>query len=123
VIDNDGTDIFDNARATIYCNDCDGHWDTDDGYHWYGEYDDELQKYQATDDEHFDTFALQIVQRMISNYLGDPRQLTLPIDLPARPALCGSQLEEVGCVFVDDNRKPHCPRCGGLLHVAPWPAG
>jgi len=27
--------IFDNARASIYCDRCEQHWSTDDGCHWY----------------------------------------------------------------------------------------
>ncbi len=37
VADYDGTSIFDNARATIYCDDCGKHWDTDNGCSWYPE--------------------------------------------------------------------------------------
>lgn len=91
----DGMPIFDNARASIYCNDCGKHWDADNGCHWapdgcYGRGYKQLQDYPATD------------QR--PNY-------------PERPEPCA------GVVWVDDERNGHCPYCGGLLHLAPWPAG
>lgn len=39
--------LFDDCRAMIYCPDCDNCWDTDDGYHWYG--DSNLEEYTPTD--------------------------------------------------------------------------
>jgi hypothetical protein len=109
VADYDGTSIFDNARATIYCDDCGKHWDSDDGCHWLpdgcsGQGRTELQDYSATDEkpQYPEVF--------------DPAQQLLPIDLPERPEPCA------GVVWVDEDRNGHCPYCGGLLHVAPWPA-
>jgi len=110
VTDYDGTSIFDNARASIYCDDCGKHWDADNGCHWapdgcYGPGYTELQDYPATDERP------QYPQKP------DPAQQLLPIDLPKRPEPCA------GIVWVDGNQNGHCPYCGGLLHVAPWPAG
>jgi len=110
VADYDGTSILDNARASIYCDDCGKHWGTDDSCHWYpdgccGRGHTELQNYPATD------------QRPDYPERPNPAQRTLPIDLPERPEPCA------GVVWVDDNRNGHCPYCGGLLHIAPWPCG
>jgi hypothetical protein len=107
VTDYDGTSIFDNARASIYCNDCGKYWDSDNGCHWRPEgcSGQELQDYPATDD------------RPDYPERPNPAQRTLPIDLPERPE------PNTGVVWVDDDRNGHCPYCGGLLHVAPWPAG
>jgi hypothetical protein len=109
VTDYDGTSIFDNARATIYCDDCGKHWDSDDGRHWapdgcYGQGYTQLNEYPATD------------ERPDYPERPDPAQLTLPLDLPERPEPCA------GVVWVDEDRNGHCPYCGGLLDVAPWPA-
>ncbi len=110
IADYDGTSILDNARGTIYCDDCGKHWDTDDSHHWYpdgccGQGHTELQDYPATDEQP------DYPERP------DPAQLTLPIDLPERPEPCA------GVVWIDDDHNGHCPYCGGLLHIAPWPAG
>lgn len=63
VTDYDGTSILDDQRATIYCNTCEGddggpcgHWDTDDGYHWYEEGSvgrgyTELGEYETTSED------------------------------------------------------------------------
>ena len=48
------------------------------------------------------------------------RQQLLPVDLPERTA---EHEPCAGVVWVDDERNGHCPYCGGLLHIAPWPAG
>ncbi|REJ65664.1 MAG: hypothetical protein DWQ31_17135 [Planctomycetota bacterium] len=108
VVDYDGTAIFDNARASIYCNDCGKYWDTDDGYHWHTDGcsgRDDLKDYPATDER--------------PNYPApiDPAQLSLPIDLPERPQ------PNVGVIWVDDDENGHCPCCGGILRAAPWPCG
>lgn len=105
VADSDGTGIFDNARASIYCNDCGKYWDTDEGCYWRADGGQDLTDYPATDD------------RPDYPEKQDPVQRTLPIDLPERPEPCA------GVVWVDDDHNGHCPYCGGLLHVAPWPAG
>ena len=102
----DETSIFDNARASIYCDDCGKHWDADDGYHWapdgcYGRDYTNLEDYPATDDRP------EYPERP------DPAQLTLPIELPERPEPCA------GVIWVDDEDNGHCPYCGGFLHVAP----
>lgn len=107
VTDSSGTSIFDNACASIYCDDCGKYWDADNGCHWLAEgcSGQELQDYPATD------------ERPDYPKRPDPAQLTLLIDLPER-------LEPfTGVVWVDDDHNGHCPYCGGLLHVAPWPAG
>jgi hypothetical protein len=103
----DETSIFDNARATIYCEDCGKHWDTDNGSHWapdgcYGQGYTQLQEYPATDER-------PEYPRL------NPAQLLLPIDLPDRPEPCA------GVVWIDEDRNGHCPYCGGLLNVAPFP--
>ena len=106
VADYDGTSIFDNARASIYCDDCGKHWDTDDGYHWEADgCGDGLKDYPATD------------QRPDYPERPDPAQQLLPIDLPERPE------PNTGVVWVDDQRNGHCPCCGGVLNIAPWPCG
>ena len=108
ITDYDGTAIFDNARATIYCDDCGKHWDADDGCHYapdgcYGQGYTQLNEYPATDER--------------PEYPGpvDPDQLTLFDDERKMP--------DVGVVWVDDDRNGHCPHCGGILTLAPWPAG
>ncbi len=86
----DETAIFDNARATIHCDDCRKTWDTDDGYHWYsdgccGRGYRELNEYPATDKRP---------------------------DYPDRPEPCG-------VLWIDDDGNGHCPYCSGLLKLAP----
>jgi len=108
VTDYEGLSIFDNAHASIYCDDCGKHWDTDDSCNWYpdgccGQGYTELEDYPATD------------ERPDYPERPDPAQRSLPIDLPERPEPCA------GVVWVDDDRNGHCPYCGGLLHIAPWP--
>lgn len=110
VADYDGTSIFDNVRASIYCDDCGKHWDTDNGCSWHpegccGKGYTELQDYPATD------------ERPEYPERPDPAQMILPIDLPERPDPCA------GVVWIDDDRNGHCPYCGGRLHLAPWPCG
>lgn len=102
VADFDGTGIFDNARASIYCNDCQKYWDTDDGCHWYADIDQDLNDYPATDKR--------------PDY-PNPNQLTLPISLPEQPT------SDVGVIWVDDDHNGHCPHCGGILCIVPWPVG
>jgi len=103
--DYDGTSIFDNARATIYCDDCNKYWDTDDGCRWRDEGGcNYLDEYPATDEEP------DYPER------SDPSQKLLPLELPERPT------PDVGAIWVDDDRNAHCPHCGGILHVAPQPA-
>lgn len=101
VADYDGTSIFDNARASLYCEDCGKHWDTENGYRWGSCYSQEDFDYPATDAK--------------PDYpkRPNPAQRTLPIDLPERPEPC------TGVVWVDEDHNGHCPYCGGLLHVAP----
>jgi hypothetical protein len=106
--DFDGTAIFDNARATIYCDDCGKHWDTDNGCHWapdgcWGADYTPLNEYPAANER--PEYPAPI----------DPAQLLLPIDLPKRPT------PDVGVVWVDDDHNGHCPYCGGVLHCAPFP--
>ena len=110
VTDHDGTSILDNARATIYCDDCGKHWDTDNATAWYpegccGRGHKELQDYPATD------------QRPEYPERPDPAQRALQMDLPERPEPCA------GVVWVDDDRNGHCPYCGGRLYLASCPAG
>ena len=106
VADYDGTAIFDNARASIYCDDCGKHWDTDDGYHWHTDgFGDDLKDYPATSER--PDYPKPV----------DQAQLTLPIDLPERPE------PNTGVVWVDDQRNGHCPFCGGILNITPWPCG
>ena len=107
VADYDGTSIFDNARASIYCDDCGKHWDADDGCHWapdgcYGQDYTQLNEYPATDDR--------------PEYPGpvNPDQLALFDNERKTP--------DVGVVWIDADNG-HCPHCGGVLNLAPWPAG
>jgi hypothetical protein len=109
VTDMEGISILDNACATIYCDDCGKHWDTHNGSHWApdGCYDRDfgpLNQYPATDEQ-------PEYPRPLSN-----AQLLLPVDLPRRPE------PNVGVVWVDDDQNAHCPHCGGILKIAPWPA-
>ena len=104
--DDDGTGIFDNARATIYCADCSKHWDTDEGCHWQSDgCREDLKDYPATGERPHYPKPI------------DPAQLPLSIDLPKRPQ------PNVGVIWVDDDDNGHCPCCGGILKIAPWPAG
>ena len=114
VTDYDGTSIFDNAQATIYCNDCHKTWDTESGYSWiqsdcwgkcFGDCHRDLREYPATD------------KRPAYPEPPHPDQLTLPIDLPERPDPCS------GVLWIDEDGNGHCPYCGGLLKLAPWPCG
>lgn len=109
VTDYEGLSIFDNAQATIYCDDCGKHWDTEDGYRWYEENhrQPELGTYPAT----VDRDEIDYPEKQ------DPAQRTFPIELSERPQPCA------GIVWVDNDRQPHCPYCGGLLKLVPWPAG
>ncbi len=100
VADYDGTSIFDNAKATIFCDDCGKYWDTDNDCHWapdgcYGQDYTNLEDYPATDER--------------PEYPGpvNPDQLTLFDDERKTP--------DVGVVWVDDDRNGHCPHCGGVL--------
>ena len=104
VADYDGTAIFDNARGSIFCEECGKHWDADDGCHWapdgcYGR--DYLEDYPATEDR--PEYPAPI----------NPDQLALFDDERKTP--------DVGVVWVDDDHKAHCPHCGGILNLAPWP--
>lgn len=81
--DYDGTSIFDNTRGTIYCSDCENHWDSDDGCSWRAEDGKDLTEYPATDNK------------------------------PDYP--------NTGVVWVDDDHAAHCPQCGRILKLAPWP--
>lgn len=105
VADYDGTGIFDNARATIYC-ECGKHWDADDGYTWaldgcYGQGYTPLNEYAATDDR--PDYPTPI----------NPDQLNLFDDERKTP--------DSGVVWVEEGNG-HCPHCGGVLNLAPWPA-
>ena len=94
--------IFENAKATIYCEDCNQYWDTDDGSHWYpdgccGNGYQELQTYPATDDQ--------------PEYPDQPHpDQKLLFDMqPSKP--------NAGVLWIDDNDKGHCPHCGGILRI------
>ena len=96
------TSIFDNARASIYCDGCEKRWDLDGSY-WapdgcYGKGFTQLQDYPATD------------ERPEYPEPPDPSQRTL-FDVPDRSDPCAD------VVWVDGHNG-HCPYCGGLLHVA-----
>ncbi len=91
VADYNGISIFDNARASIFCEECGKRWEADDGYHWapdgcYGQGYTNLEDYPATEEQ---------------------------LKYPERPEPCA------GVVRVDDEHNGYCPYCGGLLHVAP----
>jgi hypothetical protein len=102
----EGLSIFDNARAAIYCSDCDSAWDSDGSNYWnHNGMGENLESFPATE-----TKPDYPEQR-------DPAQRSLPIDLPKRPTPCADAL------WVDEDGKGHCPYCGGVLEVAPWPAG
>jgi hypothetical protein len=99
--DYDGTAIFDNARGTIYCNDCDNYWDTDDAYHWgCDEERQNLEDYQASKDR--------------PEYGPKPN----PLQREFFPDLPPEEQRDSGIVWIDDDNQPHCPFCGGLLHVS-----
>ena len=100
VADYAGTSIFDNAKATIFCDDCGKYWDADNDCHWApdGCYEQDytnLEDYPATDErpEYPDPV--------------NPNQFTLFDDERKTP--------DVGVVWVDDDRNGHCPHCGGVL--------
>lgn len=100
------TAIFDNDRASIYCDDCNHYWDTDDANNWYqdgccGKGFTNLEDYPTTD------------TRPGYPEKRDHSQRALPIDLPQRPEPCPDVL------WIDDDENGHCPYCGGLLHLAP----
>ncbi len=78
------TGIFDNARASIYCDECGKHWDADDGVHW------------APDGCHDQTY--------LEDYPATNERPEYP----------------TGVIWVEDG-KGHCPHCGGVLSLAPWP--
>ena len=92
------TSIFDNARASIYCDGCKKRWDLN-GSSWAPDRGDgeELQDYPATD------------ERPEYPEPPDPSQHTL-FDVPERSDPCAD------VVWVDGHNG-HCPYCGGLLHV------
>lgn len=103
VADHDGTSIFDNARASIFC-ECGKHWDADDGCHWApdGCHDQTyLEDYPATEDR--PEYPEPV----------DPNQLALFDDERKTP--------DAGVVWVEEDNG-HCPHCGGVLNLAPWPA-
>ncbi len=103
--DDDGTAIFDNARGAIYCNDCDKYWDTDDGHNWgCDEERKNLEDYQASNDKPQYHLA------------------TSPDQMKLFPSLEPWVQKDSGIVWIDDDRQPHCPFCGGLLHVTNSPA-
>lgn len=109
VTDMDGTSIFDNARASICCDECGKCWDTHNGVHWapegcYGRDFMPLNEYPATDEQ-------PEYPTPLSN-----AQLLLPVDLPRRPE------PNVEVIWVDEDRNAHCPHCGGILTITPWPA-
>ena len=97
------TDIFDNAEASIYCDDCGKHWYTDNANNWYPEDGNaytNLEDYPATDTR--------------PNYpeKRNPAQRALPIDLPEPPEPCA-------VLWIDEDGNGHCPYCGSLLHLVP----
>ena len=97
----DDTSIFDNARATIYCEDCNTVWDTDDGSHWYpdgccGRNYKELQTYPAV--EECPEYPAQ----------PHPDQKLLFVMQPSKPS--------AGVVWIEDG-KGHCPYCSGILRI------
>ncbi len=102
----EGTCIFDNARASIYCNDCDKYWDTDDGYHWWCDTErPNLEDYEASDERPKYHPKPNASQNLMQFYSEQPQQI------------------DTGIVWVDDNKQPHCPFCGGILDIAPYPVG
>lgn len=103
VVDDDGISIFDNAKATIYCEDCYKHWDTNDGYHWApdGCWDKrykKLEEYPA---------VIERPEYLVPN----PNQRPLLIDEPELAAI------DMGVIWIDDDHNGHCPCCGGVLKV------
>jgi hypothetical protein len=96
------TCIFDNAKGTIYCDDCMVCWDTDNGYDWYADndYADNFREYEATDEKP------DYPEKINFN------QPTLPIDLSERPKVNNR------VVWVDEDQNGYCPFCGGLLKIS-----
>lgn len=111
VADYDSTSIFDNAAATIYCIGCGKPWDTDNGCHWapescYGRDYTQLNNYPATS------------ERPDYPERPDPAQMSM-----AFGEFEDWEPRDSGVVWVDDEHNGHCPYCGGLLHISPWPTG
>jgi len=110
-MDGDGLDIFDNARATLFCPGCEYHWSTDDGYHWYpegtcGNGYKQLETYTPTETEPDYSRWLDFAKAKsgdqktfpgVSEYLTEPNS---------------------GFLWVDEDGKGHCPRCGEVLEVS-----
>lgn len=93
--------IFENVNATIYCEDCNQSWDTDDGSHWYpdgccGNGYQELQSYPTVDDK--------------PEYPDQPHpDQKLLFDMtPSKP--------NAGVLWIDDDQG-HCPYCSGILRI------
>jgi hypothetical protein len=105
VDDYDGTALFDNARGSIHCSDCDACYDTDDGSHWY-----------AVDgtDANTDLHDCKAVDEKPEYPVARGDEL---VDTGERTAI------DTGIVWVDADGDAHCPCCGEKLDFAPWPAG
>ena len=91
--------VFFHANGLISCQDCSEEWITNDAFHWSNKNElKDLQDYKASDS--------------IPDYheYNHPTQKSL-LDVPL------SGWTNSNIVFVDENRRPHCPYCGGLLEI------
>lgn len=107
IVGDDNTCLFDNARGAIYCEDCNHAWYTDNAYDWnQEEYGGEnLRDYLASED------------KPKYHPKPNPNQILLPIE-GAMP----EERKDSGIVWIDEDKHPHCPFCGGLLKVNSFPA-
>lgn len=112
----DITCIFDNARGVIFCNDCNLAWYTENAHDWNQDDSDgeNLRDYQASKD------------KPKYHSKPDPNQKSLTRDWKAKLTEYDFQFDpetrkDSEVVWVDKDKRPHCPFCGGLLKIESFP--
>ena len=96
--------MFDNARATLFCNGCNHYWDTDDGCNWYSEGScgrgyTNLEDYDVVEEKPEYPEIYSSSQKLIPG-------------IPKRPEFSSGKL------WVDEDKNGHCPYCGTILEVS-----
>lgn len=125
---NDECAIFDNARASIWCPECEANWSTDDAYHWYFEgacgwgagkelQDFEIIKEEDWEEQEVDEREPREINPILGEKLGEITDLftgeTSDVQNVTEIKLLGIK----GSVLVNEDGDGYCPCCGkGILY-------
>lgn len=96
----DETSIFDNARICLGCADCPQRWESCDGGYSFEDSDGTID------------FGSLVPTDTKPDYMVPSVDQTAIVE-----DIAANQARSTGLLWIDENRKPHCPCCGGLLEA------